>query len=777
MNKQTNETSLYALWLPLTDFDELCINIKEKGYLDSSTPSFNSNWSWITFKYKDVDITMDSLGFIFIDGVSQENILDEIFVFLVKILNKKSRKHITHTFLNKSIGYVDSVGTRSRDERLVEFLKNVSISFNSIDNTLKFEYIDFNLSINEKKLFSEEKIKFSIENIEDNNNKSFHTILNRNFENLIKKGIFFTHGLHLEKGELYELSITKNIYKSIEKFLPELKLQINGNKVKEEVQLIEKVVEKIIQDTIEERIILNFLHETKINYLSKIINEIAVNNDTLKKLNSYLLEDIKRSKKDSSKKIKDLDDESASEIFIQNLLQVTPKFYMMDSKIQEAYYIKIGNTTTNLNIKKEETILNTLYYKKWRASIDFCIDTANKAKESLTMFHQNKTLRELEDISYNANYQADIEDIRELKKNKAFDLDESSKKILFFIAIVTLAGEAPLLDLGVVPWLKAKELGYMMNLVGNMGFNFIEIFVNFSIYWSFLFFGKSLFSMEKNKNKKKFFSFLWNGIKQPFSKEGKISIHTFEDSDYDKHEHRSNHSLYRYNKQIDKYEKIPIDYNNLVSSYSLVDQLKHIKLVHKSNLEIFTFQLFPELLRDVPIDNDKSHIYRENYRISGNDRVATKIMYRYKINELTLKNFLDYIKVDDFMQEYENYLKHENKENKENKESKESKESNNNFIISEAVNNLEPHKSLSNEVKLTLYIVYSFVLKFDHTDGNDDNVYHYTISKDQFRVHYHINKLDYKNKPEFEKKQADLAKLIDIYFLKRLKRFKEVELK
>ena len=762
MNKQKNQTNLYALWLPFTDFHELCINIKKADYLDSPSPSFNRNWSWITFQYKEADITMDSLGFIFIDRVRQEDTLDKFFLFLVQNLNKKSRRNITHTFLNKSIGYVDSVDSRSRDERLVEFLKNVSISFNSIDNALTFEHIDFNLSFNQKKLFSEERIKFSIANIHDNNNRSFYTILNRNFESLIKKGIFFTHGLELEKGELYELSVIENIYKNIEKLLPKLELQINGAKAKEETQLIEKVIEKIIQDTIEERIIFNFLHKTKVNYLSKIINEIAINNDTLKKLNSYLLEDIKRNTKDNSKRIKDLDDESASEIFIQNLLQVTPKFHLIDTKIQEAYYIKIGNTTTNLKIGKEETILNTLDYKKWKASIDFCINTANKVKESLTIYHQNKTLRELENISYNANYQADIEDIRELKKNKAFALDESSKKILFFIAIVTLAGEAPLLNFGVHPWL--KDLEYGMKTVTNMGFNLFAIFVNFSIYSLLVIFVRSLFRTEKNKSKKKFFPFLWHRIKQPFTKEEKLSVHPFEDTDYDKHEHRSNHSLYSYNQEAKNYKKVPLHYNNLVSSYTLMDKLKQVKLVQKSDFGIFGFQMFPKLLRDVPIGSDKNHIYRENYRISGNDRVATKIMYRYKINELTLKSFLKYLKEDDFMQEYEIYLKHE------------SKESNKSFIISEAVKNLEPHKSLSDEVKLTLYIVYSFVLKFDHTDEDDENIYHYTVSKDQFRVHYHINQLDYKNKVEFEKKQAELAKLVDIYFLKRLKRFKEVEL-
>lgn len=760
MNEPIDKTVLYALWLPLTDFDEFCIN------LDRGEPLFNSNWFWITFNYKGVDITIDSLGFIFLDHVYQEDMLDEVYLFLVEKLNRKSRKNITHTFLNRSIGYIDTGGERTRDKRLVEFLKTVTISFNSIEDSLKFEHIDFNLSMDKTKLFSEDKLKFSIEDIDDKS-RSFHTILNRNFESLIKKGIFFTHGLHLENGELYHLSVVDSVYKSIEDSLPLLTLKINGESITERSGLVEKVIEKIIQDTIEERIILNFLHKTKVKYLSQVINEIAINNDTLKKLNSYLLEEIKRDKKESSQRRKDLDDESASEIFIQNLLQVIPKFHMIDSKIQEAYYIKIGNTTTNLKIAKEETILNTLDYKKWKASIDFCINTANKVKESLTIYHQNKTLRELENIAYNANYQADIEDIRELKKSKAFALDESSKKILLFIAIVTLAGEAPLLEFGNNPYIKGMEYG--MKVFANMGLNFVEIFVNFIIYSLLVLLLRSLFKTEESRSNKRIFYSLWYRIKRPFSKEDRYHVHTFEDSDYDKHEHRSNHSLYVYDKEDSEYKKVPLEYNHLLSSYTLIHELKKVKMVQNSDLSCFTFHLFPKLLRDVPIGDTKKHIYRENYRISGNDRVATKIMYRYKINDLRLKDFLEFLRDDDFMREYENYLRDERSK------SQRATKSENNFVISEAIKSLTPHKSMEDESKLTLYIVYSFVLKFDHRDAKNENIYLYTVSKDQFRVHYHINKLDYKKDTDFEQKQANLAKLVDIYFLKRLKRFKEVD--
>jgi hypothetical protein len=157
------------------------------------------------------------------------------------------------------------------------------------------------------------------------------------------------------------------------------------------------------------------------------------------------------------------------------------------------------------------------------------------------------------------------------------------------------------------------------------------------------------------------------------------------------------------------------------------------------------------LLRDAPLDKNHEYIYRENYRISGNDRVATKVMYRYKISDLKLEDLLTYMREDAFMQGYSTFLLKQD------------------FSIDEQYNILEPSQYKSSY--LTLYIVYSFVLKFNNLERNGE--YRYAISKDQFRVHYHINKLDYIDREEFDKKQNALAKLIDIYFLRRLKRVEE----
>jgi hypothetical protein len=76
---------------------------------------------------------------------------------------------------------------------------------------------------------------------------------------------------------------------------------------------------------------------------------------------------------------------------------------------------------------------------------------------------------------------------------------------------------------------------------------------------------------------------------------------------------------------------------------------------------------------------------------------------------------------------------------------------------------------IKSDVELTIYVVYSFTLKFK--DVQKHHKYTYNIIKDQYRVHYHINQIPYLNKEDIEKYQKDIAKLIYIYFLARLKAF------
>jgi len=759
--KQTNQSKnrlfpFYTLWLPITSFQQLRKNLKACGQLELMEDDANSNWSWLVFSYGEVIITLDSLGFFYLDNIASLKQKRELLELLYGLLNPETIVNIEDTFLNKQIGY-----DAKEENAFVTFLEKISIGFDEIIDKVKLEYIYSHLYVDltkqseqkkdkKYKISSVKEMKFSLETTSDEHLQSnFQTILNRNFKKILEKSIYYTHSLDFEKGEVYSLSIINENCTKIADFV-NFELFINDeDRSDTRDELFSQVLKKAIQDTIEERTILHFLRQTRQGYLNHITDEINRKNDLLKKLNSYLLDDVEKSFDVNERLLGSSEDESAVEMFIQNLLQIIPKFNMMDTKLKEAYYVKIGNTTTNLKVKESETIVNTLYYGRWKGSVNFFINTASKVSESLTMYHQNKTLRELEDISYNANYQADIEDIRELQKNRAIALDEGTKSILFYVAIAALAGEAPIFQSKLYFFTTSEPFGFG-SAVWTNGLDVITNSVLYFVILSVLI--GSLIADPQSLNSKrkrspwylrpKKFVEKWR-LKRKSQKE-----YTFEASDYDKHEYRSNKLLLSYSQELKEFEKHHIQYNHAVSSYALIAALKEVQMTQTAAQNLFGFDLFPQLLRETPIGDDQEYIYRENYRISGNDRVATKLMYRYKINDLSLKRFLTYLKEDAFMQGYEKHLERQG------------------FSLKEQYEVLE--NSTHEDVHLTLYIVYSFVLKFDNI--TDENIYHYTIYKDQYRVHYHINKLLYKDRKDFEKKQKALAQLVDIYFLTRLKK-------
>ena len=758
--KREEVSQLYTLWLPITDFTALRKKINSYKNINVVENDANSTWSWIVVNYKTATITIDSLGFIYLDNINTLELKERCLDFLEAFLNDETKMTIFDTFLNHQIGF--NPNKNSEKELFKNFLNTILIGFNSLSENIKLEYIyarlyvdlneqergsEFKESDAKYKISSIKKMKFSFRK-EEAEDEKFQTILNRNFKNLLEKSVHYTNSLFFEKGELYGLSVIKKDFNQNSDFV-NFELFVNKvDKSKHRQKLFNQIFKKAIQDTIEERTILHFLKITRRQYLRKIIDEIGVKNELLKQLNSYLLDDLEQSI-DKNNTTRGSDDELTIEIFIQNLLQAIPKFQIIDANLKEAYYVKIGNTTTTLQVSSNETIVGTLDYGKWKSLVKFFMDTASKVNESLTMYHQNKTLKELEDISYNANYQADIEDIRELQKNKTVLLDEDSKKIFLFIAVAALAGEAPLIESSLF-----FEVFNKLEFMGKFAINVVDVIANTLLYMVIIFGIIKPVFLDKNEpttNDKGEYSKLkrfWIKLSSCCVDSKKLRVYYFDESDYDKHEHRSNKLLLNYNNKTETFDKQKITYNNSISSYDLIMKLKELRVKQKINENIFTYDLFPQLLRETPIEESNKHIYRENYRISGNNRVATKVMYRYKLSKLSLEAFLAYMKEDAFMRGYTDYLETQG------------------FSVEEHYKILEPSRSES--LYLTLYIVYSFVLKINEVKQGKE--YTYTIAKDQFRVHYHINKLEYEDRKNFEEKQDALAKLIDIYFLARLKR-------
>jgi len=618
-------------------------------------------------------------------------------------------------------------------------METISIKISSYEN-LKIEFVSACLLIDNKKICSDKKIKFSV-NRENNlgDDTSFYHILNRNFCQLLNKSVYFTHGFEFEDGEIYNcLSILKPerlepLVESVQQ--SNISFEIN-NKLNNDILL--GVLKKAIQDTIEEKTLLHFLNKTKDIYLNNILKKISKTNNSLNKLNSYILATPNQNSFMYNPTENHDFDEEDIEVFVQNLLSSIPKFHNIESKIKETYYIKVGNTTTSNRVEESETIGKTFFYSKWTASIQYFMETVDNIKESLNIYHQNKNLKELEDISYNANYQADIEDIRDLKNGENTLLNDKTKNyinvILFVFAIITLVGEAPLYTI----YGKATILENLSQHFSNIFLYFIIISVIYII-------------VKKIRTRLENHSITFNIFKL-FKKDKKVKgIYNFEDSDYDKHEHRSNKSLYT--QKDGKNIKVTVGYNDVISAYSLMKQLKAKELTKPIGDSLNSFSIFPKLLQKTPTNVD--YIYRENYRISRNDKVTTKIMFRYKITNISLKEFIELLNEDDFVKYYISYISKENINEKL-------------FSKERLIKSLKIENWNSEGIEINLYVVYSFILKLNKISQNDCD---YSVVKDQFRVHYHINKLYYKNQEDLEEQQECLAQLVYIYFLARLKKF------
>jgi len=726
--------TLYSLWLPIIHFSKIKQNLKNEN-IDYEYKS-NSDWNWLNFKYKDSVIIMDSLGYIYIE--TNEDNKKSIFELIEKVLNSETIFTIKETFLNSQIQYFDNPLS------ILDFMETISIKISSYEN-LKIEFVSACLLIDNKKICGDKKIKFSV-NRENNlgDDTSFYHILNRNFCQLLNKSVYFTHGFEFEDGEIYNcLSILKPerlepLVESVQQ--SNISFEIN-NKLNNDILL--GVLKKAIQDTIEEKTLLHFLDKTKDIYLNNILKKISKTNNSLNKLNSYILATPNQNSF-MYNPIENHDfDEEDIEVFVQNLLSSIPKFHNIESKIKETYYIKIGNTTTSNRVEDNETISKTFFYSKWTASIQYFMETVDNIKESLHIYHQNKNLKELEDISYNANYQADIEDIRDLKNGENTFLNDKTKSyihlILFIFAIITLVGEAPL-----------YTVYGQGTIFTNLGQHIVNIALYSIIIPLFYIFSKKLLNKLKRCDKE-------FNIFKLFTKEEKVKgVYNFENSDYDKHEHRSNKSLYT--RKDDKDIKVTVGYNDVISAYSLMKQLKTkkiTKLIGKKDLK--SFSIFPKLLQKTPINAD--YIYRENYRISRNDKVTTKIMFRYKITNISLKEFIKLLNEDDFIKYYISYLSTEHINEKE-------------FSKERLKKALKIRNWNSKGIEINLYVVYSFILKLNKISRNYCD---YSVVKDQFRVHYHLNKLYYKNQEDLEKQQACLAQLVYIYFLARFKKFAQKE--
>jgi len=740
--------ALYTFWLPIVDFNSLKNSDIKKEIIDEYSITT------LIFQRKFYKLFLDSTGFYYIE-ISDENIKNKDAIYQdinEHFINKKSIELLYDSFLNKNLICKEDIVT------IENFIQHIIVKIDNL-NDINLVYVTYN-TIHEK---DKRYCKFESKN--NSQDYDFYNIINRNFEQLIKKSLFYTAGLKYEKNEVYDLEVFRsaNIKNLINSCI--FNVEKNNEKIIYSKAIIENIIKKAIQDSIEEYTLLKFLKNAKSCCIDKIYKQITDANSKIKKMRSQILaidSDIQNSKDKCS-----ISNEEEIEIFVENLLQAIPKLKALDNKLKSAYYIKVGNMTTQTNVADNETIEHTSFYISWKSSIDYFEHMSYSLKEILVIYHQNRNIKELEELSYYENYKSDLDDIKNLNfsdgESGLLNKEEKSyiEILVAIIALTALAGEAPIINPNYIKEFQNLHLSIIdMNTVyvgaKLLWITFLNLFLYTIIFFPLLYIAKIL----KFKN---IFIYLFNN-----QKKDKRYLY-FDQHDYDKHEHRSFKPIITYKNN--KKSNLTVSYNENYSAYHLMEKLKDKKLKKSSG---DSYDLFPTILKDTYNKDNLPFHMRENYRVSRSDKVTTKILLRYKITDLLLSDLLHYVHKDSF-RTYYNEVTNQVMSDINNKDNMEIENLDNIIkklcrIVKYRCNekfdiNIENrHSWYRLKIKLNLYIVYSFNLKLEKSKKAK---YTYKVVKDQYRVHYHINNLP---KEDANNNLHYIAELIYIYFLARLKR-------
>ena len=748
---------LYTFWLPFVGFDKFLKTKKRENEreLSSSIRMYREERSG----YR---VIFDSTGFFYIETSNKFSAIVEDIIN--EFVTNETKQLLFATFFNSEIKCDDAdslsafneVSKKEQNEILKNFLLEIYEVFDfDILKSVELNFLSYSLD-------EERRTKYKLETSQE----SIKNIINRNLEHLINKSHFYTKGFTFEENEIYNLEILKEL--PYEQMIRRCELKLCKNQKEQSLEkkreFLRDILKKAVQDSIEEYTLLQFLKVTKNDYITKIYQKITEANESINKLHSQILavDYIQEDDKNSCK----IKSEEELELFLEHLLQAITRFKVIDNKIKSAYYLKIGNVSTESSVAENETIEHMYFYIQWSNALKYFENMAQQLKEILILYHQNKNIKELEDITYYENYKSDLEDIKDLKfKEKKERLFSSEDKnyidgIVLIITLAALAGEAPIIDPAHISGIYPPVSNGSTSLISFFSCNtltasakllfitLLNLLLYFGVLWGGILFLRKIGLRDFTRLIPKLSS--KNATKDE-------NIYFFDDADYDKHEHRSSKPLLIYNENSQKEEKdepLYISYREYFSAYHLILELKKQKLIKRGREKNYTFDLFPKILKEVY--SQRGYGIRENYRISRKDKVTTKILFRYKITDLHLEKFLDFIKDDNFREYYEAiYNECFSKKNQDGMKEKET-----------IAYHLELLDNLKGKgVKLNLYIVYSFTLKMK---SHNVAQYSYKVIKDQFRVHYHINQLP---KDRLELYQHSIAELIYIYFLARLKRF------
>ena len=229
-------------------------------------------------------------------------------------------------------------------------------------------------------------------------NKELIYILDKRNDNQLQQRIYNIPFLN------YSYELTNNSNQLIKEWILNTDKYLDDKKINFLYRLF-------LQDQIEKNAMSVFLEvSTSINYIGQIINEIKNARDNLRELINETTESV--GKRDNYSRYKDGLTEELLARYIEKIFAKIPNLKTIDTFLQEAYYIKVGNYSFINYIEDSENIATLYQYIKWKNLLDNIYNTALSLETILQVYQNRQSLEELEELRQNELSTSDKNDVR-----------------------------------------------------------------------------------------------------------------------------------------------------------------------------------------------------------------------------------------------------------------------------------------------------------------------------------------------------------------------------
>ena len=246
---------------------------------------------------------------------------------------------------------------------------------------------------------------------------------------------------HELKQRVYTLPFLENCFHHFKFNKTIVKNWILHTKVDIKDEKIEYLYKLFLQDEIEKKAINGFLEiSTSINYIGEIINHIKEARDDLRNIINLTTteEDTSDNRQTSNNEMT----EDTLARYIETIFSKIPNLKTIDTFLQEAYYIKIGNYSSVGRMEESESIYSIYQYLKWKNLLENIDNTAQSLETILNVYQNRQSLEELEEIRRNELSTSDKNDVRTISNSReTVVLDNDERDFLLILSIlIALSG-------------------------------------------------------------------------------------------------------------------------------------------------------------------------------------------------------------------------------------------------------------------------------------------------------------------------------------------------